>query len=104
MVARTPAIEIDAGLVAPRLGLTLAEFRQLMDQHRITILCERGVGEDAGRYRASFYYGDRRVRLVVNVADQLPADHEKTDDSRGVAQARKYDCSPGLMAAADGCL
>ena len=65
MVARTPAIEIDAGLVAPRLGLTLAEFRQLMDQHRITILCERGVGEDAGRYRASFYYGDRRVRLVV---------------------------------------
>jgi hypothetical protein len=57
VVERTPAIEIDAALVAPRLGLTVAEFRQLMDQRRITVLCERGVGEDAGRYRASFYYG-----------------------------------------------
>lgn len=66
MVGRTPAIEIDAALVAPGLGLTVEEFRQLMEQRRITILCERGVGEDAGRYRASFYYGDRRVRLVVD--------------------------------------
>ena len=71
MVARTPAIEIDAALVAPRLGLTVAEFRQLMDQRRITVLCERGVGEDAGRYRASFYYGDRRVRLVVEAAGRM---------------------------------
>jgi hypothetical protein len=68
VVERTPAIEIDAALVAPRLGLTVAEFRQLMDQRRITVLCERGVGEDTGRYRASFYYGDRRVRLVVDTA------------------------------------
>ena len=71
MVERTPAIEIDAALVAPRLGLTVAEFRQLMDQRRITVLCERGVGEDAGRYRASFYYGDRRVRLVVDAAGRV---------------------------------
>ena len=71
MVARTPAIEIDAALIAPRLGLTVAEFRQLMEQRRITVLCERGVGEDAGRYRASFYYGDRRVRLVVEAAGRM---------------------------------
>lgn len=71
MVERTPAIEIDAALVAPRLGLTVAEFRQLMDQRRITVLCERGVGEDAGRYRASFYYGDRRVRLVVEATSRV---------------------------------
>ena len=71
MVERTPAIEIDAALVAPRLGLTVAEFRQLMEQRRITVLCERGVGEDAGRYRASFYYGDRRVRLVVDAAGRM---------------------------------
>ena len=71
MVERTPAIEIDATLVAPRLGLTVAEFRQLMEQRRITVLCERGVGEDAGRYRASFYYGDRRVRLVVEAAGRM---------------------------------
>ena len=71
MVERTPAIEIDAALVAPRLGLTVAEFRQLMEQRRITVLCERGVGEDFGRYRASFYYGDRRVRLVLDAAGRV---------------------------------
>jgi len=71
VIERTPAIEIDAALVAPRLGLTVAEFRQLMDQRRITVLCERGVGEDAGRFRASFYYGDRRVRLVLDAAGSV---------------------------------
>lgn len=71
MVERSPPIEIDAALVAPRLGLRVAEFRQLMEQRRITVLCERGVGEDAGRYRASFYYADRRVRLVVDAAGRV---------------------------------
>jgi hypothetical protein len=42
-----------------------------MDQRRITVLCERGVGEDFGRYRASFYYGDRRVRLVLDAAGSV---------------------------------
>ena len=45
-----------------------AEFRRLMEQGRISTLCERGVGEDAGLYRASFYYGDRRARLVVDAS------------------------------------
>lgn len=61
-----PAIEIDCALVAGCLGLPVAEFRQLMEQRRITVLCERGVGEDSGSYRATFYYDDRRVRLVVD--------------------------------------
>jgi hypothetical protein len=64
--ASGPAIEIDGALVAGRLGLSLAEFRQLMEQRRIVVLCERGTGEDSGRYRATFYYDDRRTRLVVD--------------------------------------
>jgi hypothetical protein len=38
---------------AGKLNLTpflVMEFRQLMEQRRITVLCERGVGEDAGRF------------------------------------------------------
>lgn len=66
------SIEIDAALVAGGLGLPLAEFRQLMEDRRITVLCERGVGEDAGLYRASFYHDGRRVRLVVD-GDGRPA-------------------------------
>src|SRR3546814_19657238 len=49
------AVEIDGALVARGLGLAVPEFRQLMDRRQLTVLCERGTGEDAGLYRASFY-------------------------------------------------
>lgn len=38
----------------------------LMEQRKITVLCELGTGEDAGLYRASFYHEGKRVRLVVD--------------------------------------
>jgi hypothetical protein len=59
-------VEIDAALVAFGLGLQVADFRRLMEDRNISVLCERGTGEDAGLYRASFYYQDKRVRLVVD--------------------------------------
>ena len=62
------ALEIDAALVARGIGLDLAEFRRLMDAGKIAVLCERGTGEDAGLYRASFYYGQRRARFVVDAS------------------------------------
>ena len=65
-IALNPEIEIDGALVARALDLEVEAFRQLMDDRRISVLCERGVGEDEGLYRASFYYGDRRARLVVD--------------------------------------
>lgn len=69
-----PEVEIDAALVADGLDLDVAEFRRLMEQRRISVLCERGTGEDAGLYRASFYYGERRVRLVVDASGK-PVPH-----------------------------
>jgi hypothetical protein len=65
------AVEIDGALVATGLGLALADFRQLMEHRKITVLCERGTGEDRGLYRASFYHDGKRVRLVVD-ADGHP--------------------------------
>lgn len=60
------AIEIDGAFVARGLALAPAEFRRLMEHRKITVLCERGVGEDEGLFRASFYHEGRRVRLVVD--------------------------------------
>lgn len=65
-LAGPPSIEVDGALVADGLGLDVAAFRRLMDQRRIGVLCERGTGEHAGLYRASFYHGGRRVRLVID--------------------------------------
>lgn len=64
------SVEIDGALVARGLGLAVADFMQLMERRKITLLCERGVGEDAGLYRASFYYEGKRLRLVVDGAGE----------------------------------
>ena len=66
-----PSIEVDSAVVAPGLGLDAAEFKRLLDSGKIRVLCERGTGEDAGNYRASFYLGDRRVRLLLDEAGTL---------------------------------
>ena len=62
----TPSIEVDGAMVAQGLGLDVDTFRRLMDQHKIALLCERGVGEDEGLHRATFYYGKQRLRLVLD--------------------------------------
>ena len=67
----TRAVEIDGALVARGLGMAVDEFRRRMDDRQVTVLCERGTGEDAGLFRATFYYADKRVRLVVD-ADGTP--------------------------------
>src|SRR5690606_26034042 len=48
-------VTVDAALVAAGLVLEFAEFRRLMDERMITVLCERGTGPDAGLNRASIY-------------------------------------------------
>lgn len=64
-------IEVDGMAVARELGLEVAVFRQLMDAEKITVLCERGTGEDAGTWRVSFYHGDRRARFVVDAQGRI---------------------------------
>ena len=61
-----PGVEIDAALLADAFGMDLADFRQRMEDRKITVLCERGTGEDEGLVRASFYFDRVRVRLVVD--------------------------------------
>lgn len=61
-----PQVEIDALLLADAFGMAVEAFRQLMNDRKITVLCERGTGDDQGLYRASFYYERARVRLVVD--------------------------------------
>ena len=61
-----PRLEIDGAMVARELGLETGQFRQLMADGKISVLCERGTDDDAGTWRASVYYGQRRARFVVD--------------------------------------
>ena len=69
--APTAGIEIDGALVARNLGLAPEAFRQLMQDRKVSVLCERGVGEDAGLYRATFYYRERRFRAVLEPGGRI---------------------------------
>ena len=65
-LAGAAEIGIDGARVAQGFGLDVDTFRRLMDERVITLLCERGTGEDAGLYRATFYHGTKRARVVVD--------------------------------------
>jgi len=63
-----PTLEIvlDGAPIAHALGLDKDAFFRLLAQRKIDQLCERGIGADVGRWRASFYHGRKRVRAVVD--------------------------------------
>ncbi len=71
LVDGKPSLEIDGALVARALDLEVATFQQHMDNGIITVLCERGVGEDAGRHRVTFYHQSRRARFVLDETGRI---------------------------------
>ena len=60
------AIEIDASIVGAGLGLEPQEVLNLIRSNAITSACEHGIDDDAGRYRLTFFYQSRRLRLIVD--------------------------------------
>ena len=62
---------VDAAEIAEGLRIHPAQVLAGMRQRRITSLCERGIDEDAGRYRLTFFYARRRFRLVVDEAGTI---------------------------------
>ena len=57
---------VDASLLANAFDLDPTEIQNLMRAGKITSRCERGVGKDAGRWRLTFWYAQRALRLTVN--------------------------------------
>ncbi|WP_424927354.1 DUF6522 family protein [Amaricoccus tamworthensis] len=64
-------VEVDAKIIADAFSLDAATVQNLMRAGEITSLCERGEGEDTGRMRLTFWYGDRALRLIMTDAGAL---------------------------------
>jgi hypothetical protein len=60
------AVQVDARIVAEGLGIEPSLVQERMREGKITSLCERGIDEDNGRYRLTFFSENRRFRLVVD--------------------------------------
>ncbi len=65
------AIEIDAALIAEGLRIAPEHVQAEMQAGRITSTCERGIDEDAGTFRLSFFAGNRRLRITVTAAGEV---------------------------------
>jgi hypothetical protein len=57
---------IDAAVIGQGLNVEPSLVQVRMREGKITVLCERGVDRDAGRYRMTFFHENRRFRLVVD--------------------------------------
>ena len=65
------AVNIDAALIASDLELDPATVLEEMRSGRLTSRWERGVDKDAGRYRVTFFHGNRRLCLTVDADGQV---------------------------------
>ena len=63
--------QIDASILVRDLGLEPFEVQRLMREGKLTSSCERGVNEDDGHYRLTFFLGRRRLRLIVDEAGRI---------------------------------
>ncbi len=57
---------VDARLVGEGLGLDAERVPELMRTGAITCAFERGINEDAGRVRLTFWHGRHRFRVIVD--------------------------------------
>jgi Family of unknown function (DUF6522) len=60
------AIRIDATIIGQGLSIEPSLVQVRMREGKIATLCDRGVDEDAGRYRLTFIHKNRRFRLVFD--------------------------------------
>jgi hypothetical protein len=65
------AFTLDAKLIAEDLGLTPVGVLERMRSGQLTSLCERGIAEDAGRWRLTFFHRHRCLRLIVDDQGQV---------------------------------
>ncbi|GIT86845.1 DUF6522 family protein [Roseobacter sp. OBYS 0001] len=85
---------VDALVLAEAFALEPGDVQKLMRIGEITSLSETGIGEDAGRSRLTFHYGDRAVRLVVDQSGVILKKTSFTARSRTSALAKN---SPELQ-------
>ena len=58
--------EVDAAVLARELGVDASHVPGLLRAGQITSFCERGVDNDRGRFRLTFFHKGKRLRLVLD--------------------------------------
>jgi hypothetical protein len=81
------AFTIDATLIGQGFGIDPALVTSRMREGKLTSRCERGLHQDAGRYRLTFFFDDRRFHVIVDAAGNLLERSATVSDPARVAPA-----------------
>jgi hypothetical protein len=65
------SFSVDAALIANSFGIGPEHVQPLMREGKITSRCERGIDQDAGRYRLTFFHGRRNLSFIVDEAGEI---------------------------------
>jgi hypothetical protein len=68
---QTGAIQIDAKVIGEGLNIAPSAVQELIREGKITSRCERGIEEDEGRFRITFFSDHRRFRLVIDATGNV---------------------------------
>lgn len=62
---------VDAALLGELLDMPASRVPILMREGAITSVCERGVDDNEGEFRLSFFHRNRRARLSMDTAGRI---------------------------------
>jgi hypothetical protein len=62
---------VDAELLGELLDIPASGVPILMRERTITSVCERGIDDNTGEFRLSFFYRNRRARLSMDPAGRI---------------------------------
>jgi hypothetical protein len=65
------AFQIDASVIAAGLGIQVDKVLFLVRSGEIVSTSEHGVDADVGFHRLTFYYGNQRLRLIIDGTGQI---------------------------------
>lgn len=65
------AFSVEATVIAEGFAIDPALVQPRMREGKLTCRCERGLDQDAGHYRLTFFYDSRRFHLIVDEAGNL---------------------------------
>ena len=83
-------IQVDATIVAEGLKIDPSLVQTRMREGKITTLCERGIDDDEGRHRLTFFWESRRLRLLIDEEGNILQRSAVDFGDRGLpASARK---------------
>lgn len=64
-------LTVDSRTLAPMLGVQPADIPELLRSRAITSVCEKGIDENEGEFRLTFFFKGRRARILVGPTGEV---------------------------------